>query len=113
MIDRRRTSRTSVDLTVRKLVDGHTYFCRACEISSKGIRLKSIFENNRDESPVDIEVPLVEGKLTTAVSARRIWQRDGYEAFEFVGSTYAQRTILEKLFGQSRNENPEVIPRLT
>jgi hypothetical protein len=99
MIDRRKTVRTLVDLTVRKLMDGHTYFCRACEISSKGIRLKSIFASSANKSPVDIEVPLVEGKLITAVAAQPIWQRNGFEAFEFVGASYAQRTILEKLFG--------------
>ena len=105
MIDRRRTGRTLVDLTVRKLMGGHTYFCRACEISSKGIRLKSIFGGNQEESSVDIEVPLVEGKLITAVSAKRIWQKNGFEAFEFVGSSYAQRTILEKLFGDPHSKH--------
>ncbi|MDJ0764344.1 MAG: PilZ domain-containing protein [Myxococcota bacterium] len=101
MIERRKVDRVAVDLTVRKHIDGQAYFCRACEISSTGIRLKRVFDVDPGETLVDIEVPLVAGQLTTAVPSRRIWRGRGYEAFEFVGSSFAQKTILKRVFGSA------------
>ncbi|MCP4604982.1 MAG: PilZ domain-containing protein [Proteobacteria bacterium] len=99
MIERRKANRKVVDLEVRKHSGSDTYYCRACEISPTGIRLKRIFDIGMSGSVVDIEVPLVEGGLTTAVSARRIWRKGGYEAFEFVDPSFAQQIMLERLFG--------------
>jgi hypothetical protein len=99
MIERRKAGRMQVDLTVRKHTNGSAYVCRACEISPTGIRLKRIFDTDSGGGLVDIEVPLVEGKLTTAITARRVWQRSGFEAFEFISPSFAQQAMLERLFG--------------
>jgi PilZ domain-containing protein len=99
MNERRRASRMIVDLGVFKRIDGETYTCRACEISASGIRLTRMFDLDHGEKVVEIELPLVEGNLTTQISARRVWRREGYEAFEFVGASYAQQAMLERIFG--------------
>ncbi len=103
MIERRKMTRTTVDLTVRKHIDGHMYFCRACEISAKGIRLKLNYSGGMAGTSIDIEVPLVQGKLITAVSAKQIWKKNEFEAFEFLGPSFAQSVILERLFGGLSN----------
>lgn len=99
MIERRRSGRTVVDMAVRKHIDGDAYFCRACEISPTGIRLEKIFSAKAGAIEVNIEVPLVEGRLTTSVPARRVWWDGGFEAFEFVDPSFAQQAMLERLFG--------------
>ena len=99
MIEQRRAKRRNVDMDVNTVVDGETYECRACEISPTGIRLERLFEDAEEEPFVEIRLPLVVGKLTTQVNARRVWQRPGYEAFEFVSPSFAQQAMLEKVFG--------------
>ncbi len=98
MIERRRAGRRIVDLEVRKHLGSDSYYCRACEISPTGIRLKRIFDMGQGDSLIDIEVPLVEGGLTTEVSARRVWRKGAYEAFEFVSPSFAQQAMFERLF---------------
>lgn len=99
MHERRRANRKTVDLSVSKLVNGNTYFCRACEISPTGIRLNRILTPESGDRLIDIELPLVKGRLTTVLSARKIWRSEGFEAFEFVDPSFAQRTILHQLYG--------------
>ncbi len=99
MIEQRRAKRRNVDMDVNKVVDGEDYACRACEISPTGIRLERLFDEEGGESFVEIRLPLVDGKLTTQVNARRVWQRPGYEAFEFVSPSFAQQAMLERVFG--------------
>lgn len=99
MRERRRVGRTVVDMSVRKHINGDAYFCRACEISPSGIRLEKLFIGDSGTNLIDIEVPLVEGRLTTSVPARRVWCDSGYEAFEFVDPSFAQQAMLERLFG--------------
>jgi hypothetical protein len=99
MINKRRAERRVVDMGVRKLVNGEAYVCRACEISPIGIRLEQILEHAITDDFIEIEVPLVEGQLTTQVTARPVWRGSGFEAFEFVRTTFAQQAMLERLFG--------------
>ncbi len=99
MIERRKAGRLTVDLEVRKHFDGDSYCCRACEISPTGIRLKRIFDTHKSNDVIDIEVPLVQGGLTTAIPSRRVWRAGGYEAFEFVRPSFAQQAMLERVFG--------------
>ena len=99
MIERRRADRMLVDMEVQKHLDGESYCCRACEISPTGIRLRRVFEDARERKLIDIEVPLVQGGLHTSLPARKIWSSGQYEAFEFVGPTFAQQAMLERLFG--------------
>ncbi len=98
MDDRRKAGRQMVDLEVSKHIDGEVFRCRACEISPTGIRLTRVFAPDPGEKLVEIELPLVEGKLTTALSSRRVWRRGGFEAFEFVNPSFAQQAMLERLF---------------
>ena len=99
MNERRRAVRRVTDMTVSKHVDGEIYFCRACEISATGIRLERIFNPDPGNRPVRIELPLVEGGLTTVLSARKVWRKGDYEAFEFTEPSFAQQAILEQLYG--------------
>lgn len=99
MVNRRRAERLSVDIGVVKRIGDQSYACRACEISPTGIRLSRIFDSDPGDQLVNIELPLVEGRLTTAVAARRVWRRGGFEAFEFVGASFAQQAMIERLFG--------------
>ena len=99
MIERRRADRMAVDMEVQKHRGGDSYYCRACEISPSGIRLRRIFDLDESDELIDIEVPLVVGGLTTAIPSRRVWRKDGFEAFEFVGQSFAQQAMLEKLYG--------------
>jgi hypothetical protein len=86
-------------MKVNKHSGGASYRCRACEISPSGIRLKRVFDLDSSNDLVDIEVPLVEGGITTQVSARRVWRKGGFEAFEFINPSFAQQAMLERLFG--------------
>jgi len=99
MRERRRVGRTVVDMSVRKHINGDAYCCRACEISPTGIRLEKPFSMDSGTSLIDIEVPLVEGRLTTSVPARKVWCEGGFEAFEFVDPSFAQQAMLERIFG--------------
>lgn len=99
MKNKRRAERRVVDMDVRKLVNGATIDCRACEISPMGIRLERESDDLTEGSAVEIQVPLVAGQLTTKVPARAVWRRSGFEAFEFVGTSFAQQAMLERLFG--------------
>ena len=99
MNERRRAGRQTIDMTVSKHVDGEVYYCRACEISPTGIRLERIFNPDPGDRPVRIELPLVEGGLTTVLSVRKVWRKGEYEAFEFMKPSFAQQSILEQLFG--------------
>ena len=74
MNERRKAVRRTTDMTVSKHVDGEIYFCRACEISATGIRLERIFNPDPGDRPIRIELPLVEGGLTTVLSARKVWR---------------------------------------
>jgi hypothetical protein len=98
MMNKRRAERINVDLGVTKYIGGEAHTCRACEISSTGIRLAHAFDDMPLNHVVEIELPLVEGKLHTQVSARRVWQNDDYDAYEFVGPTLAQQTMLERVY---------------
>jgi hypothetical protein len=73
--------------------------CQACEISPTGIRVVRGGEPLRGSDLVQIEVPLVPGGITTVFTARRVWHRGGYEAFEFVSPTFAQQAVLERRLG--------------
>jgi hypothetical protein len=99
MINKRKAERRIVDMGVRMLVKGEAFQCRACEISPIGIRLENALDYTANGEVVEIEVPLVEGQLTTQVSARPVWCRSGFEAFEFVETSFAQQAMLERLFG--------------
>ena len=99
MNDRRRAGRMAVDMAVWKHFEGETRSCRACEISPTGIRLKWDFDTDSGEQTINIEVSLVEGGLTTAVPARRVWCKNEFEAFQFVDPSFAQQAILERVFG--------------
>jgi hypothetical protein len=99
MNERRGASRRPTDMTVSKHVDGEIYFCRACEISPTGIRLERIFNPDPGDRPINIELPLVEGGLTTVLAARKVWRKGDFEAFEFMKPSFAQQSILEQLFG--------------
>jgi hypothetical protein len=99
MINKRRAERRIVDMGVRKLIRGEAFVCRACDLSPNGIRLEQLLGQSPAEEVVEIEVPLVEGQLTTQVTARPVWQKGGFEAFEFVSTSFAQQAMLERLFG--------------
>ena len=98
MINKRRAERRAVDLGIRKIVDGEPFSCRACEISPTGIRLSLNDNENTIACLVELELPLVEGQLNTQITARRVWCNTDFEAFEFVGATFAQQAILERVF---------------
>ena len=99
MIEQRRAKRQNVDMGVKKVVDGESYACRACEISPTGIRLERLFDHSPEDQFIEIQLPLVDGQLTTQVNARRVWRKSGFEAFEFVSPSFAQQAMLERLFG--------------
>ena len=116
MLNKRRAERMSVNLGVTKYIGGEAQTCRACEISATGIRLSHAFDDAPINQVVEIELPLVEGKLHTQVSARRVWKNDDFEAFEFVAPTLAQRTMLERIyrnfsyFDEEALEGPKATP---
>lgn len=99
MNERRRAGRMCVDMAVRKYIKGEILSCRACEISPTGIRLERTLGLDSGEQPISIEVPLVEGRLTTAVPARRVWRNREFEAFQFISPSFAQQAMLERMFG--------------
>ena len=100
MMNKRRAERMIVDLGVTKYIGGEARTCRACEISATGIRLTQTFDDATGDPFVEIEVPLVEGKLHTQVSARRVWENDDFEAYEFVEPTRAQQIMLERVYAE-------------
>ncbi|MCU0663881.1 MAG: PilZ domain-containing protein [Myxococcota bacterium] len=100
MNDRRRAERMAVDLCITKHMGQTAVTGRACEISPSGIRLRrAVMETGEATYEVSIELPLVEGKLTTCIPSRRIWIDDIYEAFAFTGASFAQQVMLERIFG--------------
>ena len=98
MTDKRRAERRTVDLGVTKIVNGESYPCRACEISPTGIRLCQNAGASHAEPLVELALPLVEGQLNTQVTARHVWSDDAFDAFEFVDASFAQQTILQRVF---------------
>ena len=102
LTNKRRAERTAVNMGVTKYIGGEALTCRACEISATGIRLAQSFDDTPVDQVIEIEVPLVEGKLNTQVSARRVWQDDDYQAYEFIEPTRAQQVMLERVY---RNYN--------
>ena len=98
MTNKRRAERTAVDMGVTKYIGGEALTCRACEISATGIRLAQAFDDTSVDQVIEIEVPLVEGKLNTQVSARRVWQDDDFQAYEFIEPTHAQQVMLERVY---------------
>lgn len=98
MLNKRRAERMAVDLGVTKYIGGEAQTCRACEISSTGIRLAQAFDDAPSDQIVEIELPLVEGKLHTQVSARRVWRNEDFEAYEFISPSVAQQTMLERVY---------------
>ena len=101
MRNKRRAERMAVDLGVTKYIGGEARTCRACEISATGIRLEQTFDNETGDTFVEIEVPLVEGKLHTQVSARRVWENDDFEAYEFIDASRAQQIMLERVYAEA------------
>jgi hypothetical protein len=89
----------SVDFQVHKRCDERTFDCRACEISPSGIRLARQPASETPDTPVNLEIPLVEGHLTTEIPVRPVWSDSRFEAFEFQGTSFAQQAMLERLFG--------------
>ncbi|MDD5309956.1 MAG: PilZ domain-containing protein [Deltaproteobacteria bacterium] len=99
MVERRKARRIPVDFDVTETVNGVPHDCQACEISPTGIRMVRRSESARGADLVQIEIPLVPGGITTVFTARRVWQRGGHEAFEFVSPTFAQQAVLERRLG--------------
>jgi hypothetical protein len=99
MIERRVSTRRTVDMTIKRQIDGESCFCRACEISPTGIRMKRIFLPEDEGGLIDIELPLVEGGITTELTCRRVWRKGRYEAYEFIDSSFSQQALLERVFG--------------
>ena len=98
MNERRKSGRVGIDMEVNRHADGDTFICQACEISPTGIKLRRVLLEDYGDRLIDIEVPLVKGGLTTALKARRVWAGGGYEGFEFVGASFAQQAMLERIF---------------
>lgn len=96
-MNKRRAKRREVDLGVTMYVNGEPYPCRACEISHSGIRL-ALTLNDISIETVELELPLVEGQLNTQVTARQVWSNSRFEAFEFIEPSFAQKTMLERIF---------------
>lgn len=99
MLERRQSERTSVEITVTRHIDGQTYPARAHEISPGGIRIEECGEAGPDVETMDIEVPLVEGGLTTSLKSRRVWREGVLCAFKFEHMRPSQQMILKKVFG--------------
>ncbi len=97
MNNKRRAERRAVDLGVTMYIDGEPYPCRACEISNSGIRLAQTLGDTSRET-VELALPLVEGQLNTQVTARQVWSNAFFEAFEFIAPSFAQKTMLERIF---------------
>lgn len=100
MSDRRRAERMHVNMRITMHMGPQATPGRACEISPSGIRLQrpeSTISDTLDD--ISIELPLVEGKLTTCIPSRRVWTDESYEAYAFTGASFAQQVMLERLFG--------------
>lgn len=99
MSDRRNGARKPLQLPVTKQLGDDSRDCFVSDISPTGIRIKR-HDYRRYEQPLcNMELHLVPGAITTVMTARRVWQDDDFEAFEFVGPSFAQQAMLERMLG--------------
>ncbi len=99
MVERRNGARKPFDMPVTKQLGDDSRDCFISDLSPTGIKIRR-HDYRRYEQPVcNMELHLVPGSITTVVAARRVWQDDDHEAFEFVTPTFAQQAMLEQMLG--------------
>jgi len=97
MADRRNGKRKAMAMTVTQRVGGASRSCVAEDLSPTGIRMGRSDALGAEQTLCIMELHLVPGAVSTAVTARRVRRDDRFEAFEFVCPSFAQQAMLERL----------------
>lgn len=99
MKERRNGDRKPLDMPVTKQLKEDDRDCFVSDISPSGIKLRRDDYRRFEQALCNMELHLVPGAITTVLAARRVWQDDDFEAFEFVSPSFAQQAMLERLVG--------------
>jgi hypothetical protein len=97
--ERRNGNRRKIELPVTRQTLDRDLNSWTYDVSPTGVKLRKLGLPSSEESICNIEVHLVPGAITTVIAARRVWQNDSFEAFEFISPSYAQQMIMEKMAG--------------
>ena len=101
MAELRNEARSFLDMPVTKEIEDLKTDYWISDLSPTGVRLARHGAPCHTNPFCKLELHLVPGGLSTVIEARRVWQDDDYEAFEFIEPTIAQRCVLERLLGNS------------
>jgi hypothetical protein len=99
MVDRRNGDRKRFDMPVTKQMGDESRDCLIGDLSPSGIRLRRLGLGEEEQPLCDLELHLVPGSISTVVAARKVWQNDEFEAYQFVSPTFAQQAVLERMLG--------------
>jgi hypothetical protein len=99
MYDRRNGNRKTVDIPVTKIMGDGTREGFAADLSPTGVRLRRILDRAPTVDQLPIELHVIPGSVSTVIEARRVWFDEDFEGFEFVGASFAQQALLERVCG--------------
>lgn len=95
--NRRNGDRKAAGMPIYKIVGDKSIPCRMDDLSPSGVRLARLPGSPSDDRMCNLELHLVPNRITTVLTARRVWQDDDHEAFEFVLPSFAQQALLERM----------------
>lgn len=99
MRNRRVGKRKLVDMPVTKIMSDGACEGYAADLSPSGVRLRRVLDRAPTDEQLPIELHVVPGAVSTVIEARRVWFDADYEGFEFVGASFAQQALLERVCG--------------
>ena len=99
MRERRNGRRRTVDMPVTKQYGDGERDTFVSDLSPSGVKLRRFTVPSSEQAVCNLELHLAPGSISTVLAARRVWQDDDYEAFEFVSPSFAQQMFLERMVG--------------
>lgn len=67
------------------------------DLSPTGVRIKKDHKKVSTQPLCNLEIHLVPGAITTVIAARKVWQDEENEAYEFISPSFSQQMMLERL----------------
>ena len=94
-------TRRPIGMLFNKYLGGHPYRCRTVDITCEGLRAESFADPEDTDDSFTLELRLPYDKDSLWIWARRVWQRDGEQALQFVNMKSCDHERLRKFLTPS------------
>lgn len=86
-----------MEMPVTKQMDDNERDCFISDLSPSGVKIWRQDRGRHEQPLCNLELHLVPGSMSTVITARRVWQDEDFEAFEFIAPSFAQQALLERM----------------